>query len=225
MLGIMEMIFHSRTTQPKQLTARPLAQRKDRYSLVWLELLIGMFVVAVVVVAVIFSIHRRDPRDAALEAPSVADPTITALVGNAEPASAFIPDAVSLSLIEIPAGTDHGVIHVRFGRDLLDVTPPSVQESSVDLLVFNVPSNQAALTDKIDPKRDGTRTAAAVAAWSLPSEPRIFLIDGQGTTAERFEGCRSLTESEPSRQNFASQLVSESDEQVKTTKGTRHATA
>jgi len=224
LIGIMEMILHSRTTRPKQLTARPLAQRKDRYSLVWLGLLIAMFVVAVVVVAVIFNIHRRDPRDAALEAPSVAAPTITPLADNAEPASAFIPDAVSLSLTVISAGADHGVTHVQFGRDLLDVTPPSVQESSVDLLVFEVPNNQATLTDKIDPKRDGTRPAAAVTEWSLPSEPRIFLIDGQGTTAERFEGRKSLTESEPSRQNFASQLVSESDEQVKTTKGTRYAT-
>ena len=46
---------------------------------------------------------------------------------------------------------------------------------------------------------------AALAEWSLPSEPWLFLIDGQGKVVARYEGGIGLTELDPA----VKQLVGE----------------
>lgn len=50
---------------------------------------------------------------------------------------------------------------------------------------------------EIFPERDFAKPAAAMAEWNLPSEPWLFLIDGEGDVVERYEGGIGLTELEP----------------------------
>jgi hypothetical protein len=55
---------------------------------------------------------------------------------------------------------------------------------------------------EIYPERDYTKPAAALEEWNLPSEPWLFLIDGQGTVVERYEGGIGLAELDPAVQRL-----------------------
>jgi hypothetical protein len=57
---------------------------------------------------------------------------------------------------------------------------------------------------EIYPERDYNKPVAAMDEWHLPSEPWLFLIDGQGKVVDRYEGGIGLTELDPA----VTQLVS-----------------
>ena len=50
---------------------------------------------------------------------------------------------------------------------------------------------------EIYPERDYNKPVPAIDEWHLPSEPWLFLIDGQGKVVERYEGGIGLTELDP----------------------------
>jgi hypothetical protein len=57
---------------------------------------------------------------------------------------------------------------------------------------------------EIYPERDYNKPVPAMDEWHLPSEPWLFLIDGQGKVVDRYEGGIGLTELDPA----VKQLVS-----------------